>query len=61
LSAGIPQRSSGYFGNNRKNTEENDEDPALMTQSSKIVYVQTEDLEALENPEKEYRKCINSK
>jgi len=32
-----------------------------MTQSSKIVYVQTEDLEAIENPEKEYRKCINSK
>jgi len=37
---------------------ETDEDPALLTQSSKIIYIKTEDLEEIDNPEKEYRKCI---
>lgn len=33
-------------------------DPALLTQSSKINYVAFEDLEPLDKPEKEFKKCI---
>ena len=34
------------------------EDPALLTQSSKIVYIETKDLEPLEKPEKEFKKTF---
>ena len=59
----MPQRSSGYFGGSKKgeSSSQHDEDPALMTQSSKIVYIQTEDLDPLDNPQAEFKKCINTK
>mmetsp|Transcript_12270 Transcript_12270/g.19023 ORF Transcript_12270/g.19023 Transcript_12270/m.19023 type:complete len:201 (-) Transcript_12270:854-1456(-) len=52
------KESDGGF---RRGFDDNSElqtpdDPALMTQSSKIVYVAMEDLEPLKNPEKEFRK-----
>lgn len=34
-------------------------DPALITQSSKIIYTALEDLEPLEKPEKEFKKVIS--
>lgn len=53
-SAGIPNRY-GYFGKNFTG-DENEEDPALLTQSSKIVYISSDELEPLDHPEKEYKK-----
>ena len=35
-----------------------EDDPALLTQSGKIQYTETADLEALEKPEKEFKKSI---
>lgn len=45
--------SGEAIGNN-----EGSEDPALLTQSSKIAYPQYDELEPLEKPEKEYKKTI---
>ena len=50
LSAGIKRTQ---FGTGEK--LKSGEDPALLTQSSKIVYIATDDLEPLSNPEKEYK------
>ena len=35
------------------------DDPALITQSSKIQYVPYENLEALENAEAQFKRCIS--
>ena len=56
MSAGI--KRSSHFGSG--DLTKGGEDPALLTQSSKIVYVATEDLEPLQRPEKEFKKAIGS-
>ena len=57
MSANSSKRDKQLFGGKQMITP--DEDPALLTQSSKIVYIQTETLEDLKNPEKEYKMCTS--
>jgi hypothetical protein len=60
-SAGIPLRQ-GYLGGEAIGefaNGESGEDPALLTQSSKIQYVESDQLEPLDKPEKEYKKSLS--
>ena len=52
----MPNRTN-FFGKEAEGSESM-EDPALLTQSSKIVYVMSEDLEPLEQPERDFKKCM---
>lgn len=56
-----PNNSQSAFDVSSKDSQEfrRDDDPALITQSSKVTFIRSEDLDPLSSPDKDFKKSIS--